>query len=153
CAEDGDRLLALVIGDAGDDFDDERGQHRAVLAAAEADQLGAGVVQIQVAEGVFDVAVAASLKAIWISLADRKRGFEGVLWYQGMSRVCPGCPQTSPREAREESCIRKAYGEHPGANTECGMRNRRSKPPKATSKPPDSQYPGHSSARGGSTVA
>ena len=49
----------------------------------------------------------------WISVADRKRGFERVLWYQGMSRVCPGCPQTTPRELRRASCIRRAYGERP----------------------------------------
>src|ERR1035441_2299804 len=29
-----------------------------------------------------------------------------------MSRVCPECPQTTAREAREGSCIRNAYGEH-----------------------------------------
>ena len=52
-------------------------------------------------------------KVAWISLADRKPGFERVLWYQDMSRVCPGCPQTTPREAREEGCIRKAYAESP----------------------------------------
>jgi len=62
-------------------------------------------------------------RAGWISVADRKRGFETVLWYQGMSRVCPGCPQATPREEWETSCIRKAYGEHPGANAECGVRN------------------------------
>jgi hypothetical protein len=39
--------------------------------------------------------------ASWISVADQKRRFEGVLWYQTMSRVCPGCPQSSPREERE----------------------------------------------------
>ena len=59
----------------------------------------------------------------WISEADRKRRFEGVLWYQDMSRVCPGCPQTTPMEARQVSCIRDAYGEHPGANAECRMKN------------------------------
>jgi hypothetical protein len=48
-------------------------------------------------------------KVVWISLADQKRGFEIVLWYQGMSSVCPGCPQTTPRQARNGSCIRKAY--------------------------------------------
>ena len=61
----------------------------------------------------------ADLKAggvVWISLADRKRGFEGVLWYQDRSRVCPGCPQTTPREAREGSWIREAYGERPKSN-------------------------------------
>src|ERR1035441_4816825 len=54
-----------------------------------------------------------------------------------MSRVCPGCPQTSPREAGEGGCIRDPYGEHPGANAEYGMRNSRAKPPKATSNPTD----------------
>src|SRR5664279_4970676 len=73
-----------------------------------------------------------------ISLADQKRGFEGVLCYQDMSRVCPGCPQTTPRKAREGSWIRKPYGEYPGGmrNAECGMRNSRTMPPKAISKPP-----------------
>jgi len=55
---------------------------------------------------------------VWISVADRKRGFEGGLWCQGMSRVCPGCPRTTPREAREGSCIRKAYGGNPGTKAE-----------------------------------
>src|ERR1017187_6988048 len=59
---------------------------------------------------------AAAGGAHWISVADQKRGIEGVLWYQDMSRVCPGCHQTTPREAREESCIRKAYDEHPTSN-------------------------------------
>jgi hypothetical protein len=53
-----------------------------------------------------------SLEATWISLADQKWGFEGVLWYQHMSRVCPGRPQTTPRGARKVSCIRYAYGKH-----------------------------------------
>ena len=35
----------------------ERGEHGAVFAAAEADQPGAGVLHVQVAEGIFDVAV------------------------------------------------------------------------------------------------
>ena len=52
-------LLALIFGNAGDDLDDERGEHSAVLAAAEADQPGARVFQIQVAEGVFNVGVTA----------------------------------------------------------------------------------------------
>src|ERR1017187_9854411 len=34
----------------------------------------------------------------WISAADRKRGFEGVLWYQDLSRVCPRCPQATPSD-------------------------------------------------------
>jgi len=66
---------------------------------------------------------AAADGAGWISAADRKRGLEGGLWYQGMSRVCPGCPQTSPRELRKASCIQDAYGEsqttalrHPSSN-------------------------------------
>ena len=58
-----------------------------------------------------NVAGAAAGGASWISVADQKRGFEGVLWYQDMSRVCPGCPQTTPREARKGSCIRETYGE------------------------------------------
>ena len=32
---------------------------------------------------------------------------------QGVSRVCPGCPQTKPRGAGEASWIRDAYGESP----------------------------------------
>ena len=32
-----------------------------------------------------------------------------------MSSLCPGCPQTTPWQARKGSCIRKAYGERPGA--------------------------------------
>ena len=64
-------------------------------------------------------------KSTWISLPAWKWGFEGGLWFQGMSRVCPGCPQTSPGEEREASCIRDAYAEHPGANAEWGGRNSR----------------------------
>lgn len=56
-AEDGDRLFALVIRDAGDDLNEERGEHGAVLAAAGADQPGPRVFQIQEAEGVFNVTV------------------------------------------------------------------------------------------------
>jgi hypothetical protein len=62
-------------------------------------------------------------KVVWISLADQKRGLDGVLWYQDMSRVCPECPQTTPREARDASCIRKAYGEHAGAKEEGRRKN------------------------------
>jgi hypothetical protein len=82
---------------------------------------------------------------VWISLADQKRGFEGVLWCQDMSRVCPGCHQTTPRKAREASCIREAYGEHAGAKAECRMQNAEwpgeatQSQPKAISKPVDSQ--------------
>jgi hypothetical protein len=84
---------------------------------------------------------AAAGRAGWISAADRKLGFERVLWYQDMSRVCPGCPQTTTREAREGSCIRKAYDEHPTSNLERSDRTR-SHPkrhqshPNATPKPP-----------------
>jgi hypothetical protein len=81
----------------------------------------------------------------WISVADQKRGFEGGLWYQGMSRVCPGCPRTTPREARKARCIRDAYGERRTLNLEprtsspeLRTSNGRAKPPKATSKPPQS---------------
>ena len=53
------RTSGRVIGDAGNDHDDERGEHGAVLAAAEADQPGAGVLQVQAAKGVFDFTVLA----------------------------------------------------------------------------------------------
>jgi hypothetical protein len=59
----------------------------------------------------------------WISMADLKRGVVRVLWYQDMSRVCPGCPQTAPREAREVSCIRDAYDKLPVTKVECRMQN------------------------------
>jgi hypothetical protein len=62
-----------------------------------------------------DVATGA---AGWISVADQKWGFEGVLWYQGMSRVCPGCPQSTPRQVGEGSCIPKAYGQYATSNLE-----------------------------------
>ena len=45
----------------------------------------------------------------WISVPDEKRGPEGGLWYQGMSRVCPGCPQSNPREVHQASWIRDTY--------------------------------------------
>ena len=45
-------------------------------------------------------------------MPDQKGGPEGGLWYQGMSRVVPGCPQSTPREVGEGSCIRYAYAEH-----------------------------------------
>jgi hypothetical protein len=48
----------------------------------------------------------------WISMPDQKWGPEAGLWYQGMSRVVPDLPQTTPSEARQASCIRKAYIEH-----------------------------------------
>src|ERR1035441_2435318 len=57
-------------------------------------------------------------KVGWISVADQKWGFEGVLWYQDMSRVCPGCPQTTPREAGKGGYIGNAYGEHRTLNLE-----------------------------------
>jgi hypothetical protein len=53
-----------------------------------------------------------------ISLPDQEWGSAGGLWYQGMSRVVPGCPQTSPRAAGEGSCIRDAYGGHGTLNLE-----------------------------------
>ena len=56
---------------------------------------------------------AAAHRARWISVADQKRGFEAALWYQNMSRVCPECPQTNPREAKDGSWIQEAYGERP----------------------------------------
>jgi hypothetical protein len=65
-----------------------------------------------------NAAAAAAHRASWISVADQKRRFEAGLWYQNMSRVRPECPQTTPREERKASCIRKAYGEHPGAKVE-----------------------------------
>ena len=56
-------------------------------------------------------------------MPDQKGGPEGGLWYQGMSRVVPGCPQTSPRAAGEGRCIWDAYGgyrtsniQHPTSN-------------------------------------
>ena len=57
-----DKFLTFgrVIGDSGHDLDKERGEQGAVLAAAEADQPGAGVVQIKAAEGTLDVAVTAA---------------------------------------------------------------------------------------------
>ena len=39
----------------------------------------------------------------WISMPDQKWGFEGGLWYQGGSRVCPECHQTTQRKARQAS--------------------------------------------------
>jgi hypothetical protein len=50
-------------------------------------------------------------KSTWISWPAQKVGFESGLWYQGMSRVCPGCPQTTPRKVGEGNCIQDAYGE------------------------------------------
>jgi hypothetical protein len=69
---------------------------------------------------------------VWISVADQKRGSVGALWYQGMSRVCPRRPQSNPREARKESCIRKAYGGRRTSNIQHPTSNGRRKPPKAT---------------------
>ncbi len=54
----------------------------------------------------------------WISVPDQKRGPEEGLWYQGRSRVCPGCPQTTAREAGEASWIPMAYVEHRTLNLE-----------------------------------
>jgi hypothetical protein len=67
----------------------------------------------------------------WISVADQKRGLEGVLWYQGLSGVCPGCPQTTPREARKASWIREAYAGHRPTNIEHPTSSE-AKPRKAT---------------------
>jgi hypothetical protein len=66
---------------------------------------------------------AAAGGGVWISVADQKWGFEGRLWYQAMSRVYPGCPQTTTGETREGSWIREAYGEHQGAKGEGRMKN------------------------------
>ena len=72
-----------------------------------------------------------------------------------MSRVCPGCPQTTPREAREASCIRDAYGENPKSKVQgpeskvCGQKRGSAREElvcrqaaqhhiNATSKPPQS---------------
>jgi hypothetical protein len=85
-----------------------------------------------------NAAAAVAHRASWISVADQKRRFEAGLWYQNMSRVRPECPQATPREERKASCIRKAYGEHSGAKVECRMKEGRAKPPKVTSKPPQS---------------
>src|ERR1035437_1778201 len=57
-------------------------------------------------------------KSTWISLPAQKRGLEAGLWYQGMSRVVPGCPQTSPGAAGDGSCIRYSYGGHGTLNPE-----------------------------------
>src|ERR1017187_7773186 len=70
----------------------------------------------------------------WISVADRKRGYEEVLWYQDLSRVCPGCPQTTPGEARSESFIRKAYGQYGSSNLEPRTLKGRAKPPGSESR-------------------
>jgi hypothetical protein len=70
-------------------------------------------------------------KVIWISVADREVGSWGVLWYQGMSRVCPGCLQITPREAREGVRIWNAYGKHQTLNLEPRTSNLE-KPGKAT---------------------
>jgi len=64
-----------------------------------------------------------------MSVADQKHGVEGVLWYQGMSRVCPGCHQTSPGEARKGGCIRDPDAEHRTSNIE--------HPPSNEVKPPE----------------
>src|ERR1035441_53310 len=56
-----------------------------------------------------------------------------------MSRVCPGCPQTSPREAREASCILDAYGEHRTSNLKPRTSNIR-RPGKATRTPDKARY-------------
>ena len=103
---------------------------------------------------------AAAGRASWISVADRKWRFEGLLWCQDLSRVYPGCHQPTPRKAREGGCIRKAYSEAPTSNLEPRTSNLERpgkatqshikatpkrvdsqgigtlKPPKATLKPP-----------------
>jgi hypothetical protein len=84
--------------------------------------LGAGVLPISnCVDRTENAAAAAAHRASWISVAAQKQGFEAALWYQDMSRVCPECPQTNPREAREGRCIREAYGGHRGANAEGRM--------------------------------
>src|ERR1035438_9729133 len=75
-----------------------------------------------------NAAAAAPPRAICIRVADQKRRFWARLWFQNMSRVRPECPQTNPREERKASCIRKVYGEHPGAKVECRMKEGRAKP-------------------------
>jgi len=98
-------------------------------------------------------------KGVWISLVDQKRGFVRVLWYQNMSRVCPGCHLTAPRKEGRESWIREAYGERETSNLELRTSNVESdyvlnerpmrenhawtaKPPKATLRPPSSHLLG-----------
>ena len=53
-----------------------------------------------------------------ISVPDEKRGPEGGLWYQGRSRVCPGCLQSNPREVHQASWIRDTYGKQRTLNLE-----------------------------------
>src|ERR1035437_3339230 len=53
-----------------------------------------------------------------ISLPDQEWGSAGGLWYQGMSRVVPGCHQTTRREAGEGGCIQSAYVENRTLNLE-----------------------------------
>src|ERR1035441_9664614 len=57
-------------------------------------------------------------KPRWISVPDQKWGPLRVLWYQGMSRVVPDLPQTSPRKTGEVGCIWAAYGKHQTLNLE-----------------------------------
>ena len=70
-------------------------------------------------------------KSTWISLPAWKWGFEGGLWYQGMSRVVPDLHQSRPREAGEGGCIWDAYGEHRTSNIEQPTSNEQ-EPGKAT---------------------
>jgi hypothetical protein len=81
-------------------------------------------------------------KPRWISVPDQEGGPVRGLWYQGMSRVCPECPQTAPSEAGEGGCIRKVYTEHRTLNLEPRTSNLeqpgRATPshPQATLRPP-----------------
>ena len=69
-------------------------------------------------------------KTTWISLLDRKWGFEGGLWVQGRSRVPPDHREGGGR-GRLYSGLLMVSAEHRTSNS-------RSKPAKATSKPPQS---------------
>lgn len=53
-AEDGDALCALLTRDVLQHFEDQPGDHGGVLAPTEAHEPGAGVGEVEVAEGVFD---------------------------------------------------------------------------------------------------
>src|ERR1035437_9283052 len=81
-------------------------------------------------------------------MPDQKGGPEGGLWYQGMSRVVPGCPQTSPRAAGEGRCIWDAYGgyrtsniQHPTSNTQHPTPNIQHPTSKTHHKKPNIQHP------------